>query len=323
MYKNFSKKNKKGKILKGLVTRVFGRYYTVKHGNDEIRTVLRGKLKTHRDLKRFSSPVAVGDMVEFSLDSDSGEGPGAIESIGERKNIFSRKDRVKGKEDLIAVNIDLVVVVQSFSSPALNLRFVDRLLVRGEKEGVAVILCVNKDDLAQAGDHSFIERYYANTGLRIFFTSVTNNTGISRLGEEISRKRSLLVGYSGVGKSSLMNKLYSGINLKTSDVSQSTGKGRHTTTNVRLVQTDDGTELIDTPGVREFGLMDIEPNSLGQYFRDFRSHAERCRFTPCSHDHEPGCAVKELVESGEICEERHISYLNILHSLRENYENMY
>ncbi len=306
--------------MKGLVTSIFGRYYTIRHNNEETISVLRGKLKTHEDLKRFSSPIAVGDMVEFSINK---EGLGVVHNIDSRVNLFSRKDRVKGKEDLIAVNIDLVVVVQSFKEPELNLRFVDRLLVRGEKEGIQVVLCVNKDDLSQSEDHEFIAGYYRNTGLRIVFTSVKNESGIAELGSLIKGKRSLLVGYSGVGKSSLMNKLYPGINLKTSDVSQSTGKGRHTTTNVKLVTADDGTELIDTPGVREFGLMDIEPNSLGLYFRDFREFAQECRFQPCSHDHEPNCVVKEKVEAGVICRERHVSYLNILYSLRENYDNMF
>jgi len=306
--------------MQGLIIKVFGRFYTVSYDGTELNAVLRGKLKTNRELKKFSSPVAVGDTVEFTVNND---GLGVIESIEPRRNHFSRKDRAKGKEDLIASNLDLVVVVQSFKMPDYNLRFVDRLLVRGVREGVPVLLCVNKADLSSDDDHDFIKRYYRNTGLEIVFTCAEDGTGIDYLKDKINGHRALLVGYSGVGKSSLMNRIYPGIDLKTSEVSESTGKGRHTTTNVRLVKTEDNTEIIDTPGVREFGLMDIEPNFLEKYFLDFSAHSHECRFRPCSHDHEPDCAVKAQVESGEICEERYVSYLNILYSLKENYDNMY
>ncbi len=306
--------------MEGLVVKVYGRFYTVAYDGGEINAVLRGKLKNDRELKRYSSPVAVGDVVVFSINN---EGLGVIESIVQRNNHFSRKDRVKGKEDLIASNLDTIVVVQSFGIPAYNLRFVDRLLVRGVREGISVLLCVNKEDVSAENDRNFIMRYYRNTGLDIIFTSAKSGAGIDELKSKISGRRSLLVGHSGVGKSSLLNRIYPDVNLKTNDVSESTGKGKHTTTNVKLVKTGDGTELIDTPGMREFGLMDIRPEGLSEYFIDFRIHASECRFSPCSHDHEPGCAVKALVESGEILDERYVSYLNILTSLRENYDNMY
>lgn len=306
--------------MNGLIVRVYGRFYTVRHEGGEVNSVLRGKLKINEQLKNFSSPVAVGDSVEFHIND---EGLGVIESINPGRNHFSRKDRIKGKEDLIASNLDMVVVVQSFAQPKYNLRFVDRLLVRGVSENIPVLLCVNKIDLAEKEDIDFINSYYKNTGINIVFTSVKENKGIDEFKGFLARGRSLLVGYSGVGKSSLLNTIFPTLNLKTNEVSESTGKGKHTTTNVRLEFVDEHTELIDTPGVREFGLMDIEPERLGAYFEDFAAHADGCRFRPCTHDHEPGCVVKQLVEDGVIHRERYISYLNILYSLRENYDNMY
>jgi ribosome biogenesis GTPase len=134
----------------------------------------------------------------------------------------------------------------------------------------------------------------------------------------VSKKRSLLIGYSGVGKSSIFNKIYPTVEFRVNDVSESSGKGRHTTTNVQMVRADDGTELIDTPGVREFGLVDIDRADLGGYFDDFKSAAENCRFRPCLHDHEPDCEVKRLVEKKKIHEERYISYINMLYSIYDN-----
>ena len=306
--------------MTGIVVRVFGRYYTVKQNNIEYMSVLRGRIKKDPDLRNFSNPVAVGDVVNFSIDRD---GLGIIESLVERKNYFSRKDKLKGKEDLIAANLDQVIAVQSFSTPRLNLRFVDRILVRGISAGVKVVLCMNKLDLADIDEPGYIKTYYKNSGLEFIFVSALTGEGLDDFRDMISGRRSLLIGSSGVGKSSLLNRVFPGLNIKTTEVSESTGKGKHTTTNVQMEEIDGSTELIDTPGVREFGIMHIEPHMLGYYFKDFSEASEKCRFRPCSHDHEPDCEVKRLVELGEIHQDRYVSYLNILYSLRENIENMY
>lgn len=303
----------------GRIIKVFGRYYTIRSGGERVNAVLRGRLKKDERLRRFSEPAAVGDMVEFAFNDD---GSGVIEEVLPRRSVFSRKDRGHKKEDLIAANIDQILVIQAFYDPPLNLRFVDRIMVRGEKEGLPVILCVNKCDLAEERDEQSIEDYYRDAGVHIIIASAHEGRGLEEFKKAVSGKCSILVGYSGVGKSSLLNSIYSGLALRTSEVSESTGKGRHTTTNVEMVELDEETTLIDTPGVREFGLMDIEPEELGNYFHEFRE-LEACRFSPCSHDHEPGCRVKELVEEGRISEERYISYLNILASLKEYYASMY
>ncbi|HOP63582.1 MAG TPA: ribosome small subunit-dependent GTPase A [Spirochaetota bacterium] len=305
--------------MTGHIIKVFGRYYTVLSERGAVNSVLRGKMKTDKT-HNYSNPVAVGDIVDFEIND---EGLGVISRVHERKNVFTRKDGVRSREDLIACNLDQIIVVQAFDSPRFNLRFADRIVVRGGKGGVPVVLCVNKLDLAVEGDTEYIDMYYKGSGVQSVYVSARTGEGMDELRSFLDEKRTLLVGYSGVGKSTLLNKIYPGLDLKTADVSESTGKGRHTTTNVNLVVLPDGTELIDTPGVREFGLVDIDPNVLGSYFDDFRKASEKCRFRPCSHDHEPGCEVKRLIEEGEIDEQRYISYLNILYSIQENLKNMY
>lgn len=304
--------------MTGIITGVFGRFYTVSFEGGEVNSVLRGRMKTSSS--NFSNPAAVGDTVEFSINRD---GLGIIESIGERRNTFTRKDGVRSREDIIACNLDQVIAVQSFTNPRLNLRFVDRIIVRSRRGGIPVLLCVNKSDLMVKGESAYIKSYYKGTGINIKIVSAHTGKGINEFKKEVSGKRSLLIGYSGVGKSSLFNRLYPGIDLRTSEVSESSGKGRHTTTNVSMIKVDDNTELIDTPGVREFGLVDIQPDDLGNYFEDFREAALNCRFRPCTHDHEPGCEVKRLTEEGEIHYDRYVSYLNILYSIQENLKNQY
>jgi len=306
--------------MKGRIVKALGKYCTVSYGNSRTNCVLRGKLKQDTALRRFSEPVSVGDYVEFQMDDD---GTGVIDSVHERRNVFTRKDGTKDKEDLIASNVDRVVVVQSFKNPRLNLRFVDRVLVRARKEGIECVLCVNKRDLAKKHDLDYITDYYQQTGFRFFVISALNGAGLDVFRDSLYNKLSIFVGYSGVGKSTILNQLFSGIDLRTSDVSESTGKGRHTTTNVELLKVDDTTAIIDTPGVREFGLMDIEPNDLSGYFSEFALFSDGCGFKSCTHDHEPDCAIKRGVENGDISEGRYVSYLNILNSLREYQKNKY
>jgi len=310
--------------VQGVVTSVFGRFYTVRYNEREYNCVLRGKLRLTDRESGFSNPAAVGDNVDF-IPADNGTG--TIRDVVARRNAFTRKDKKdKGsqrRQDIIAANIDLILAVQSFYDPNLNLRFVDRIAVRGSFENIPTVLCVNKFDLCVEGYPEYINEYYEGSGMEIFLTSVKEGIGIDELRTRLSGKRVIVVGYSGVGKSSLLNTLYPGLVLATSPVSESTGKGRHTTTNVRMVRYDDGTELIDTPGVREFGLMDIQPHILGRYFHEFGEIGRKCLFSPCSHDHEPNCEVKRLVDEGIISEGRYISYINILTTVKEYTSRIY
>jgi len=305
-------------MIQGTVIKNFGKFYTVKYDDGVIDCVLRGKIRKDKRLKQFSDPVAVGDRVDFEI-SDA---TGVIDSVHERRNAFTRKDRYSPREDLIASNCDLIAVVQSFKTPPFNLRFVDRLLVRGNKEGIPVMLIVNKADLSDESQHQYIKDYYKGVDIIFRAVSALEETGIEELRQELVDKLTIFVGSSGVGKTSILNALFPTLDLRISHVSESSGKGRHTTTNVEMVELEDHTKIIDTPGLREFGLVDIEPDTLGDFFCEFGT-IDGCNFRPCSHDHEPKCGVKDLVENKIIHPDRYQSYLNILQTLRDHYNNMY
>lgn len=306
--------------MTGIIIKSFGKYYTIEYEGRTINCTLRGKLRKDKRLEKYSEPVAVGDIVEFEPD---GEGEGAIELVHERRNTFTRRYKDSDRDDLIAANLDRIVVIQGFSKPRLNLRFVDRLLVRGEKEEIPVLLCVNKLDLAGDDEISGLHAYYRGYDLAMMMVSAKTGEGLDGLKNALTGKLSILIGNSGVGKTSLLNGIYPDLDLRTTEVSESTGKGRHTTTNVEMFRLDGKTRIIDTPGLREFGLMDIEPPELGIYFMEFGRLSSKCSFSPCTHDHEPGCEIKKQVEKGNISEERYVSYLNILSTLRDYYNNRY
>ncbi|HSV96220.1 MAG TPA: ribosome small subunit-dependent GTPase A [Spirochaetota bacterium] len=305
----------------GTVVKVFGMYSTVLYEGRRINCVLRGRMRREKSVRKYSDPVAVGDLARIELDR---EGTGVISEILPRKNAFSRKEKGRNrKEDVIASNLDRIVIMQSFDNPRLNLRFVDRLSVRACKDGIPMLLCINKRDLAEKGDVTHIMEYYDNAPIDLALVSAKTGEGIEDFGRFIAQNASLFVGYSGVGKTSILNRLHPDLDLRVSEISESTGKGRHTTTNVEMIYSVDGTRIIDTPGLREFGLVDIEPETAGDYFYEFGDFAEECAFRPCSHDHEPDCGVKRMVDAGRIHEDRYISYLNILQSLRESHERKY
>lgn len=283
--------------------------------------MLRGKIRQSKELEIYSDPIAVGDRIIFTINDD---GTGAIDKILKRKNIFSRKEKGRNKkEDIIACNLDLVVIIQSFKSPKPNFRFIDRLIVRCEKEKIPLLICINKSDLAEKSIIKYIKNYYSGSNLNLIMTSAINGRGINDLKKYLGDKISLFIGSSGVGKTTILNFMCPELELRTSEVSKSTNKGRHTTANVEMISTTDNITIIDTPGVREFGLMDIEPHMLGYYFNEFNAYYNKCGFNPCTHDHEPDCEVKKQVDNGSIFKDRYISYINILNSLKEYYEKKY
>ena len=307
--------------IEGMVVKIFGLYYTIQYQDERTNCVLRGKIRQNKELMQYSNPVAVGDLVKCELNDD---GSGVIDEIVKRRNIFSRKEKGKNKkEDVIASNLDLIVVVQSFKNPKINPRFVDRLYVRASREGIPVLLCVNKSDLADKDSIRYVKNYYKGTDIAIQFISALTGEGMKSFSDFLSGRSSLFIGSSGVGKSTMLNNICPGLNLRVSEVSRSTNKGKHTTSNVEMVNISGETYIIDTPGVREFGLMDIEPHMMGRYFYEFNYYISKCGFKQCTHDHEPDCEVKRNVENGKIFEDRYVSYLNILESLKEYYDSRY
>ncbi len=304
----------------GTVVRVFGRFYTVRVDGVEYDCTLRGSIKRDPKLKGFANPTAVGDRVQVTLNARGS----CIEAVMERSNKFSRKEKGRNtREDLIAANIDQLLIIQSYAEPVINPRFVDRLAVCAICENIKPVLVINKLDLAIPELVEMMHDYYRSSGLDIIEVCAHTRLHLETMYERLSHRRTLLAGNSGVGKSSLLNALFPGLSLRTSEISEKSGKGCHTTTNVIMYSPEEGLDIIDTPGVREFGLVDLAPNELGRYFYEFDSYAHDCAFTDCIHDREPKCGVKNAVDKGLIDEERYISYINILESLREYEENRY
>lgn len=313
----------KGKIpddaLRGRVIAVKGRSYLVGLLEDyEIEFYECHKAGTIISQYENSSLVAVGDYV-FILPGkrqlQENIGKGTIIAIEERFSFLSRTDLRTPAERLIAANIEHLVIMASARQPRYNKRLIDRLLVAAELGNLEPIICLNKIDL---GDKNKIKddlSVYYDLDIELFLTSFNTNEGVSDIKDFLKERSSVLIGSSGVGKSTLINSLLGKNVQKISDISKKTSKGKHTTSFIRMFNLGDSGEIIDTPGIREFGIFGLEPEELTLYFHDFDEYYENCRFMPCTHTHEPDCRIKEAVENNEIDEERYESYLNIFESL--------
>ena len=309
-------KQHNGEILEGTVIRATGSWFDVQADGRVIPSRVRGKFRLAG--MDTTSPVVVGDRVRVRLNPD---GTGLIVDVHPRRNELSRRaaGRRHSLRHVIAANIDFVWIVQAVHLPEPNPGFIDRVLVAAERYEIPAGLILNKIDLMTEEDRPAIdalERLYADLGYRVLRTSVVTGEGLDALREALRGKTSVVTGPSGVGKSSLLNAIEPDLNIRTAPVSEKTGKGRHTTTYVALYPLSIGGFVVDTPGLREFGVTDLEPAELSHYFVEFRPYLSACHFPDCTHEHEPDCAVKAAVASGEISEERYYSYLNILHSLK-------
>lgn len=303
-------------FLEGTVIRATGSWYDVQAGDRVIPSKVRGRFRL--EVTETTSPVVVGDRVTLRLNDD---GTGLITEIHPRKNELKRRaaGRRIGMVHVIAANIDAAWVIQSIRQPKINPGFIDRFLVMAGVHDIPAGIVFNKLDLMKPADRDavfFLRDLYAGLGYPVLMTSVKTGEGLDALAKALKGRVSVVSGPSGVGKSSLLNAIEPGLNLRIGDVSQKTQKGRHTTTYAALYPLSFGGFVVDTPGLREFGLVDLDPSDLGHYFVEFRPYLPACHFPNCTHDHEPGCAVKEAVERDEITPERYESYLNILHSLR-------
>jgi ribosome biogenesis GTPase len=260
-----------------------------------------------------STLLAVGDFVNFSFIENTDLGK--IQSVNIRQSWISRKPLIGSREDVIASNVGYTAIIASADEPLLNTRLIDRIIVASEIGNIRPIIVVNKTDLL---DMKFIRNemsVYAQLGYKIFYVSVLNNFGLEPFAEFLKLKDTVFIGASGVGKSSLINYLIAQQEQKIVSVSQKWKKGKHTTSFSRIFQLDSDTTIIDTPGIREFGLVNIEKNELGLYFKEFENFYEHCRYMPCTHTHEPDCEVKNAVTNSKINQDRYQSYLNIFDSL--------
>ena len=294
----------------GLVLKSTGSWYEVLSEGERLQCRIRGKLR----LKgvRSTNPVVVGDWVRFEADEQGGY---VISEIEPRRNYIIRRASNLSKEShIIAANVDQALLVVTLFSPATATEFVDRFLVTCEAYKVPVTILLAKIDLAREHPEAVEEFHaiYESAGYKIVEVSATEGEGIDEVRELLRGKTTLLSGNSGVGKSTLVAAVEQGLDIKTGEISQSHHKGKHTTTFSTMYPLAEGGYIIDTPGIKGFGLIDIEDAELAHYFPEMMRFLPDCRFYNCSHTHEPGCAVVEAVKQGEIAYPRYESYLKIM-----------
>lgn len=289
-----------------------GSWYEVKATDGQVvQCRLRGKMKL-KDVK-MNNPVAVGDWVEYELEAD---GKGIVSRIMPRENYIMRQSVHKSAHGhILAANIDQAVLVATLVFPRTSLGFMDRFLVTAESFRIPTVLVFNKTDLLEADGLAYqdqLTRLYESLDYACIQTSVSEKTNLDAFREILKDKKSLLAGHSGVGKSSLVNFVNPQLRLRTSEVSTFANKGVHTTTFAEMFELQPDTYIIDTPGIKELGLADTEPWEIGHYFPEMRDRMADCRYHNCTHAQEPGCAVLEAVENGQIAASRYTSYLSML-----------
>jgi len=294
--------------VEGVVVEIVPRGCIVQSGSEAVRCVLRGLLKSLETKEQ--NIVAVGDRVAFLRLDD---GTAVVERVYPRRTILSRK--YMEREHVVAANVDQLVIVASVAAPPLRTGLIDRYLVAAEKGELAPIIVVNKTDLADDEAHLSIMQAYTDIGYRVVYSSVETGEGLDDVRAALAGKTSILAGQSGAGKSSILNALQPGLQLRVGDISEATSKGTHTTTSVRLLALDFGGYVVDTPGIREFALWDVSRDELAHYFREFHDYLGACRLRGCTHIHEPGCEVKAALERGAISRERYESYCRLYESL--------
>jgi ribosome biogenesis GTPase len=303
--------------MKAYVYKSTGSWYLIKNETGEIfKARIKGKFKI--DNITSTNPIAVGDMVDADKE-DIAEESYVINNIYPRKNYITRQSpHNKHLHHIVASNLDQSVLLATLKDPKTSSGFIDRFLVASEAYHVPAIIVFNKSDLYKTKEKEKFEELksvYENIGYRVLLMSINDNTGVKEVHELLKDKITLISGHSGVGKSSFINSIFPGQLIKTQDVSGWSGKGLHTTTFAEMFDLPFGGKIIDTPGMREFALMDIEEHELSHYFPEMKALINECRFNNCIHIEEPGCAVKKAVEEGRISSERYISYLNILSSI--------
>jgi len=282
----------------------------VEDGESAVFCQVRGRLKQE---KLYTDLIATGDLVRWR---PTRPGRGVIEEVLPRETQLSRLQPGPQRvpiEDVIVANPDQAVFIFSVREPSPHPRLLDRLLILAESNDLPAIICANKVDLVSETDESRrIFAVYEEIGYPVIYTSARTGAGVERLRERLIGKLSVLSGPSGVGKTSLLNVVQPELGLKTRQISDATGKGRHTTVGARLWPLDGGGYVADTPGLREAGLWDVEPEEMAWHFVEMRPYLSDCRFSSCTHTHEPDCAVKEAVRAGGISAMRYDSYCRLL-----------
>lgn len=303
---------------KGIVIKSTGSWYSVKRTNGEtIEARIRGKLRTKG--LRTTNPVAVGDIVSLEKNEDNF----VITEIEERRNYIIRKSTNLSKEaHIIASNVDQALLIATINHPVTSAVFIDRILATTEAYNIPAILVFNKSDLYDNTDREKLTelvKIYSEIGYRCLQVSAVTGQNITELRELLKDKVTVLSGMSGVGKSTLINCIEPQLQLKTASISDSHDTGKHTTTFAEMFPLSEGGYIVDTPGVRSFGIIDMEKKEISHFFPEIFRLSEHCRFYNCTHIHEPGCAVIEAVQNGKISESRYWSYLSMMEESKEKY----
>lgn len=306
--------------VKATVYKSTGSWYTVKDDTGNWHHArMKGVFKIDDDITS-TNPIAVGDRVEMDVE-DKAENTTIITGISDRFNYINRQSpRMKHQHHIVAANLDQSFLIATLKEPRTSQGFIDRFLVASEMYHIRPSIIFNKADLYKKKEQDKFEQWkemYEAIGYHVFLISTKENQGIETLRDVLQDKTTLFSGHSGVGKSSLLNVILPDLQLKTQGVSGWSGKGMHTTTFAEMFDLPGGGRIIDTPGMREFGLVDISKQELSHYFPEMRTRLNDCQFNNCLHMNEPGCAVKEAVMKGDIHEDRYISYAGILDSIEE------
>jgi len=308
--------------MTGTVYKSTGSWYTVKsEKGDFIECRMKGKFRI-KGIKS-TNPIAVGDIVDYELEETSDAVTGTIHNIHERKNYIVRKSVNLSKQiHIIASNIDQVFLLITIDNPPTTTSFIDRFLVTAEAYGIEAILIFNKIDTLNdqtLDDQLYLQHIYQEIGYKCLRISSTENKGVDKLKEMMVGKVSMFSGHSGVGKSTLVNAMEPSLHLKTTVISEQSKQGQHTTTFAEMYDLSFDARIIDTPGIKGFGIVDMEPTEITDYFPEFFRLKDQCKFNNCLHKEEPHCAIKAALEKDEIAWSRYNSYLKILEGDDEHY----
>lgn len=302
-------------LNKGIVIKSTGSWYTVRTNNNKVvECKIRGKFRT-KGIKT-TNPLAVGDIVEFTIDERTNQG--VIDKRADRRNYIIRKSINLSKQaHILAANVDQAIFMVTLAYPKTYPEFIDRLLVSAEAYNVPSILVFNKIDLysdEQLQELVKLKNVYEKIGYRCIEISAKQKAGIGEITDILANKTTVIAGHSGIGKSTLINSIQPGLKLKTTEISEMHESGKHTTTFPEMHCLDNGGYLIDTPGVKGFGVIDVDKEEVMHFFPEMFELLPQCQYNNCTHTHEPKCAVKLAVENGEVSVSRYKSYLSILNS---------
>lgn len=302
----------------GLIYKSTGSWYALRDADGRMwQARVKGKLKIG-DSVSSTNPIAVGDRVKFAVEDETAN-TAMIIDVHQRDNYIIRvSPHNRNHKHVIAANLDTALVLSTIASPRTSTGFIDRFLITAEAYHIPVIIVVNKTDLHDAKEEAQLAKWtaqYTGAGYEVYPISALDPSTIDALKTRLQGRTTLFSGHSGVGKSTLINQLMPDLELRTAEVSGWSGKGQHTTTFAEMFDLPGGGRIIDTPGVKEFGIINMEREEVAGYFPEMRALLPQCRFSNCVHINEPGCAVKAALDEGAVTHERYVSYLSILDTL--------